>query len=530
MKKIICAPGTLNKKKLPVIRIIRRIVQTASFILLPGLFISVFSAIQNITTALATGAFQLAAQAGDLLVLLAVIPVTMLMGRFFCGFLCSFGSMGDFLWYISRKLFKKQIKISASAERGLKLIKYALLLFLVFVVWIFGLVTPSSTTSPWTIFGMYASVTGWPSAVYLLSIGAGLLLLIMAGSMLVERFFCRYLCPLGATLAGLSRFRLFRISKPRQNCGSCRLCSAKCPMGIELGRADTVTSGECIDCFACTSVCPRGNAKANPAPALAASLSVIAMTGLYTVGSLASDSSVLALSNNTIPITDSATQGQYTDGVYTGTGYGFKGTTQVEVTISGGNITAIQILSTGDDAEFFVRAKSSVISSILAAQSAQVDTVSGATFSSDGIIGAVADALSSAGGGTVATSTPATAEVTTSTTPAATTAFLEGSYADGVYAGSGSGFRGTTTVSVSVSGGKITDITVTAYQDDYEYFVMAESSVIADILSQQSVSVDTVSGATFSSNGIMEAVANALGVSYTNNNSQLPSGGHGGRR
>ena len=95
----------------------------------------------------------------------------------------------------------------------------------------------------------------------------------------------------------------------------------------------------------------------------------------------------------------------------------------------------------------------------------------------------------------------------------------QGSFADGVYYGSGSGYRGTTQVAVTVENGVITDITITSYQDDSQFFNRAQSGVIGAILSQQSVDVASVSGATFSSNSIKAAVADALNLSYTNPNS-----------
>jgi len=231
--------------------------------------------------------------------------------------------------------------------------------------------------------------------------------------------------------------------------------------------------------------------------------------------------------------------------VYTGSASGFRGTTQVQVTVSGGVITDITVLSTGDDAEFFNRAKSTVISEIIAAQGVSVDTVSGATFSSNGIIGAVSDALSgasaasasqttaSAGETAAAASSAGTAEAEdteedTETTAASTTLDSTGlaDLADGTYTGSGTGFRGETVVSVTVKNGQITSVTVTSYSDDEKYFSRAETQVISEIIANQTASVDAVSGATFSSNGIMEAVADALGLEYT---ATTPTGGnHGG--
>ena len=633
-------------KKLSKIQIFRRVVQIAAFILLPGLFIFVFSAFKDVYMAIIGGSFSFSALSGQLLVLLAVIPITVFMGRFFCGFLCAFGAMGDLLWFASGKIIKKKPRINEKTDAVLKLVKYAILLLIAIFIWTLGYAI-DSTANPWTIFGMYATVSGWPSAAYLLSFGAALLLLIMAGSVFIERFFCRYLCPLGAIFVLISGTRIFRIKKPREGCGKCRLCTVKCAMGIPLYKSDTVTSGECIDCFACIDVCPRKNVKANPTPAVASAMSVAAIAGLYYVGSLLPQNAS-AYNGTPSAITDTASQGQYTDGVYTGSASGYRGTTKVQVTVENGYISDIAVLSTGDDSQFFNRAESAVIRSILALQSSEVDTVSGATFSSRAIINAVTDALGvsvtgsesdqtdtttasgatyGAKGGaasnthvpkgnkagertpeptdstaavettvptdsTTSARTTAPAESTTSarttapaesTTSAQTTAPAEsttsaqttapadsaasaentapaestasaqttapaesttsaqttapadstasaqttvpadstasqtaseaaGAYTDGVYSGTGTGFRGEVAVAVTVTDGKIAEITIVSHQDDYKYFNYAKNTIISSIIAGQRVQVDAVSGATFSSNGIIAAVADALGL------------------
>jgi uncharacterized protein with FMN-binding domain len=84
------------------------------------------------------------------------------------------------------------------------------------------------------------------------------------------------------------------------------------------------------------------------------------------------------------------------DGTYTGSGYGFKGNTNVEVTIKNGEIDNIKIVSYRDDNRWFDRAANTIIPEILQTQSTDVDTVSGATFSSKGIISAIEDAISKA--------------------------------------------------------------------------------------------------------------------------------------
>ena len=523
----------------------RRIIQAASFVLFPGLFISTFAGIKTIYTAILNGTFSVAQNAGDLILVISMLLITAIMGRFFCGFLCSFGSMGDLFWFLGTKLKLRRPKISQRADRLMKGLKYVILIGIVLLIWTLGLSILGGTGNPWTIFGMYATLSGWADLSSLISIGALLLLLIIVGSMLIERFFCRYLCPLGAVFSVVSKFRLFKIRKPVQNCGGCQACTKRCSMGIPLYGMNVVSDSECIDCMKCVEVCPRDNVKANPKPALAAAVAVAAMSGMYFAGNLASSAgaeTVAAASQSSTVL--SSASGQYTDGVYTGSGSGFRGTTQVQVTVSNGYITDITVLSTGDDAEFFSKAKSSVISQIISAQSVSVDTVSGATFSSNGIIEAVTDALASALGSSgttvadqsVTTSTASTQETTseesvTETQTDVSTSSSSGTIAlaDGTYTGSGTGFRGETTVSVVVKDGTITSIKVTDYSDDEQFFSRAETTVINEIIAGQTPDVDAVSGATYSSNGIMEAVANALGIDFTATTpTEGRHGGHGG--
>ena len=99
-------------------------------------------------------------------------------------------------------------------------------------------------------------------------------------------------------------------------------------------------------------------------------------------------------------------------------------------------------------------------------------------------------------------------------------------YTDGTYEGSGTGLRGETLVEVTVQGGQITAISEISKQDDDQFFYRAWDTVTEEIIAAQSIEVDAVSGATYSSNSIMEAVAAALDLTFENPNSTL-QGGHG---
>ena len=91
-----------------------------------------------------------------------------------------------------------------------------------------------------------------------------------------------------------------------------------------------------------------------------------------------------------------ASENVYKDGIYTGSAQGFGGAITVQVTLANDEITDIQVTSTPGEDSAYLSQGEGVISSIISAQSTDVDTVSGATFSSTGIINAVVDALGKA--------------------------------------------------------------------------------------------------------------------------------------
>ena len=232
----------------------------------------------------------------------------------------------------------------------------------------------------------------------------------------------------------------------------------------------------------------------------------------------------------------------------------------VAVTIKDKQITAIDILSSSDDAAFFNRAKA-VIDRIIAGQTLDVDVVSGATFSSNGIISAVKNALTGEkDSGETGESQSGNAAAQGSTLSLADVQDAA-AYKDGTYYGTGTGFGGTLKVKVVISGGNsqsvntktedtsktednttvkgnfpykegiyygtaegyngeievavvlqdksIKAVLVTKNHDDEKFFNRA-MDVVKNIMKKQSTDVDVVSGATYSSNGLINAVKNAL--------------------
>ncbi len=210
---------------------------------------------------------------------------------------------------------------------------------------------------------------------------------------------------------------------------------------------------------------------------------------------------------------------KYVDGKYIASAEGYGGPIKVCVIIKKGKIAKIKVLSAEKETpEFFDRAVV-LLDDIIAYQSTDVDVVTGATYSSNGLIKAVKKALKLAKKGkTGKPDDPEEEEQDDGGVDGGDdeeqekpeqTDVNEGEYRDGTYTGTGAGFGGTLTLSVTLSGGKITDITILSHNDTEEYFEMAKALLPA-IIEAQSTGVDVVSGATYSSNGILEAVNDCL--------------------
>lgn len=206
------------------------------------------------------------------------------------------------------------------------------------------------------------------------------------------------------------------------------------------------------------------------------------------------------------------------DGTYKGSANGYGGKVTVNVTVSKKTMTAIDVVSApGETDSFFNRAKG-VIDEMLTAQSTDVDVVSGATYSSNGIIGAVKNALFGTESNN-ATAASANAGNTSGSAPSVSKVSESGTWKDGTYTGSGKGFGGTISVKVTVKDGKISAIDVTNASGETASYFSKAKGIIPKMISGQTTNVDAASGATYSSNGIITAVRNALSKAETGKSS-----------
>jgi polyferredoxin len=217
-------------------------------------------------TALATGLATGTLYAG-LLWALVTVALTLFVGRFFCGFVCPLGAISQFTGWLARRGQDTATRLEANRHRRLQSIKYYVLAFLVALALMgsvqTGLIDPlpllyrsvNLTLAPIADQGLNVLSDGprFYASAWLI----GVVLLTVVGLNLVRpRFFCRFICPLGALFGLLSRFTPWRLGKTEDKCGECRLCDEYCEGGCR--PSGKIITGECVLCFNCFDRCPAG--------------------------------------------------------------------------------------------------------------------------------------------------------------------------------------------------------------------------------------------------------------------------------
>lgn len=183
---------------------------------------------------------------GTMTLFFFTLGFSLIFGRSICGNICPFGALVEFIGKIS------PIKgsIPHTIDEGMRYLKYVILVIVIAMAWI----TASLWISPYDPYVAYAHI--WSGAELVDENGIGLLILIgvLACSLVITRFFCRYLCPAGAMFALISVAGITKVT--RTECTECGICTQRCPMGIEPGRKTLINKTECIGCTTCVEGCP----------------------------------------------------------------------------------------------------------------------------------------------------------------------------------------------------------------------------------------------------------------------------------
>ena len=202
-----------------------------------------------------TGQFVPKTHLSNLILGAGLLIGIVLAGSSFCGWVCPFGALQDALTWLRKALHLPEIKVPAKADHILRYGRFVTLGLILFMT--------VSTVKLWfagfdpyrTLFGLewlfnFNLAEFWPA--YLI------VAIIVTGSLLIQRFWCRYLCPLGGLMSLLGHVSFLRIRRNADSCKGCALCNVPCPVGIDVANAKNAVSTNCIGCLACVQACPRG--------------------------------------------------------------------------------------------------------------------------------------------------------------------------------------------------------------------------------------------------------------------------------
>jgi polyferredoxin len=236
--------------------------------------------IMNLRYLLATWTMP-AVHPAAMLLLLAFLLISILFRKAFCSWLCPIGTLSESLWKLGRKIFKMNWRLPRWADLGLRSVKYILLGFSISVV--AGMSATAIQAFLEGPYGVIADVKMLNFFRYMGATAAITLLVLAALSLLVQNFWCRYLCPYGALMGIASLLSPARIRRDPNLCIDCAKCTRACPALLPVDKLISIKSAECTACLECVAVCPARGAlqmslprrRTLPAWALAAGIAAI---------------------------------------------------------------------------------------------------------------------------------------------------------------------------------------------------------------------------------------------------------------
>jgi polyferredoxin len=215
------------------------------------------ASLMNLKALILTGRLPTIHPAGTLL-LIAFMAGSWIFRKSFCGWLCPIGTVSEYLWRLGRKLFRRNFRLPRAVDISLRGIKYMLMGLFVYVV---------ATMSVAAIRQFLDSPYGMVDDVKMLNLfrnltvtGWSVMAVLVAGSMLVQNFWCRYFCPYGALMGLVSLASPLRIRRDAELCIDCTKCAKACPSALPVDRLITIQSAECLGCMQCVASCPAEGA------------------------------------------------------------------------------------------------------------------------------------------------------------------------------------------------------------------------------------------------------------------------------
>ncbi len=209
-----------------------------------------FGAVESLPSLMDGFGFIRKTGTSNLVVLAALGAVTVGLSGAFCGWLCPFGGLQDWLSAIGRRVFGMQLRVPERVHAYLRHARWVVLGVIVLMSWrVLGL---------W--FADYDPFRALFHFKFESTLAYGLVIGTVLVGLAVERAWCLYLCPLGALVGLLGKFGLVKVRRAEDACTDCGACTSRCPMRIPVERLDVVSDQHCTMCTDCVDACPKPGA------------------------------------------------------------------------------------------------------------------------------------------------------------------------------------------------------------------------------------------------------------------------------
>jgi polyferredoxin len=187
--------------------------------------------------------------------LVSLVVLTVATKKSFCGWICPLGTVQEWVGRLGTRVLGRRLHLPAAPDRFLVLLRYAVLALVVvltYTVWQFDLGFRAYDPFYILFTGLGHETAG--------ALSISILVGVLAAAFFVPFAWCRYLCPLGATIDPLSRAGALRVRRNGERCTGCGACDAICPHRIPVSRVSEVTARNCTNCLDCVEECPEEGA------------------------------------------------------------------------------------------------------------------------------------------------------------------------------------------------------------------------------------------------------------------------------
>jgi polyferredoxin len=208
-----------------------------------------FGGVESLWGLLRVGEFSCALGPLNLSMFIGVLGLTLVAKKAFCGWACPIGYLGELAGRAGGALWRNRPRVRPKANGVLKLLRYVALAVSLYFTYKLGELVLRGFDPFYVIFSGFGHGTlGW--------ITYATLGVIIIGAFFIPVFFCRYLCPLGATLDPVSRLGFIKIVRNDEVCTQCGDCGQACPHDIKPFEVTKLRHRDCTNCLECIDACP----------------------------------------------------------------------------------------------------------------------------------------------------------------------------------------------------------------------------------------------------------------------------------